>query len=322
MKRKVLYMILGAEAFLLCVLCILTDVITPVVSSVMAVPFEQIGLGLRRLSVMGGIGNGIALVLWAGICLLPLIPVFKTWQQKEKRAEHVILGVLSAMLFAALYYMVNPGLLYDWVPTEMAEAVSGSEKELLSVLKASVCMAVWSVVVCYVVFSLLRLFRAGDKEKLFRYLRSMLYALCGLFTGAMVVSGMKVIDGLQTVQKAADGVMSAVKALVTALPYGMDLVVTLFALTLMDELLEDSRSEKVTAAAKKLSAICCLTLAVVTASGVALNIFQILLSREVSDINIHTEIPLMSLTFVLVALLVSRLVEENKQLADDNEMFI
>ena len=98
MKRKAFYIILTAEAVLLCLLYLLTDFAAPLVSSVMAVPLEQIGLFLRSLSLCGGIGNGFALALWAGICLLPLIPVLKNWQEKEKRAEHAALIVLSVTL--------------------------------------------------------------------------------------------------------------------------------------------------------------------------------------------------------------------------------
>lgn len=323
MKRKVLYIILGTEAVLLCLLYILADFMPQVISNVMAFPFEPMGMLLRSLSLLGGIANGVALLLWAGISLLPVVPVLKNWKDKEKRAEHVLLVVLSVLLFVVLYYMINPGLLYDRIPAGMADIIAGGNAEILSIIKAVLCMAVWSVVVCYVVFQLLRLFKNSEKEQLFIYLRRLLYALCALFVGALVFTCVgELITGLQAAQRAADGAMAVFRFLVAALPYAMDVLVTLFALKLLDELLADSHSEEVVVAAQRLSKLCCLTLALVTASGVALNILQLIFSKAISNVNVYVDIPVMSLVFVLAAFLCSRLIEENKQLADENEMFV
>ena len=333
----------------------------------MAVPFEQIGLGLRWLSLRGGLANGLALALWAGLCLLPLAPVLKSWQEKEKRAEHVLLILLSVMLFVMLYFMVNPGAMNKWLPEQMVSAVSavsGGAGELLIVMKGALSMAVWSVVVCYVVFCLLRLFKAGEKEQLFRYVYRLLYALCGLFVGVMAITCMEFMSGVKAAQTAIEGAVRVVRALVAALPYGMDIIVTLAALNLLEAVMQESRpeqtrnaewqssfvqenaaerehsfvqenaterermpkpertSEKVTETAHKLSCICCVGLAVVTASGAGLNLIQLIFSRKLYDINIHVEIPFMSLAFVLAALLFARLIEENRKLAEENEMFI
>ena len=322
MKKRVLYIALAAEIAFLCLIYLLADFSVPLVSSVMAVPFEQIGMLLRALSLQGGILNGIALMLWAGICLLPLLPVMKEWQDRAKWAEHIVLVILSVVLFVGLYYMVNPGLLFERVPAVLTEAISVGTEELSGALKASVSMMIWSVVVCYGVFVLLRLFRAGEKEQLFLYTRRLLYVLCGLFAGGMVLTALEAFTGIRAVQSGLDGVFTGVKALMAALPYAMDIVVTLSAMTVLDALLEDSRSEQVVVTARKLSGICCITLAVVTSAGAALNIIQWLLSKKISNINVHVSIPFMSLAFVLAALLFSRLLEENKQLADENEMFV
>ena len=322
MKRKGLYILLGTEVVLLCMLYLMADLTPAFISDVMAVPFEQIGLGLRWLSLCAGAANGLAMALWAGISLLPLVPVLKSWQEKEKRAEHVTLIVLSAMLFAVLYYMINPGLLYGLLPEQVLSAVSGGAEEVMSVMKATLGAAVWSVIVCYVVFRLLRLFNSGEKEQLLRYMHKLLFALCILFVGAMVVSAMEVIVGLKTAQSASDGVMIVVRAVVSALPYAMDILVILSAQNLLEEVLTDNISERVTIAAHRLSRICCVTLAAVTASGAGLNILQLTLSQIIYDINIHVEIPFMSLAFVLTALLFARLIEENRKLTEENEMFI
>ena len=322
MKRKVLYIALSVEVVFLCLIYLLTDFSVPLVSGVMSVPFEQIGMLLRVLSLQGSIFNGIALVLWAGICLLPLVPVGKDWHDRTKRPEHVVLMVLSVTLFVGLYYMVNPGLLYDRIPAALTETASEGAQAMTGVLKASVSITIWSVMVCYGVFVLLRLFRAGEKEQLFLYTRRLLYVLCGLFAGTMTFTVLEVFGAICGAQSSIDGVFVVIRALVSALPCAMDIVVTLSAKTVLDALLEDRRSEKVVEAAKKLSRLCCITMAAVTALGACVNIVQWIAGKMLSDINVHVNIPFMSLMFVLAALLFSRLLEENKHLADENEMFV
>ena len=322
MKRKILYIALASEVIFLCLIYVLADFSVSLVSNVLAVPFEQIGLLLRVLSLQGGILNGVAFMVWVGICLLPLLPIVTSWRDGAKRAEHIVLGILSVVLFVGLYYMINPGFLYERIPAVLTEAVSARAEEFLGVLKASVSITIWSVMVCYGVFVLLRLFRAGEKDQLFLYTRRLLYVLCGLFAGTMTLTVLEVFGAIQGAQGSIEGVLVVIRALVAALPYAMDVVVTLSAMTVLDTLLEDGRSEKVVEAAKKLSKLCCMTLAVVTAAGAGLNVVQWMAGKMLSDINVHMGIPFMSLMFVLAALLFSRLVEENKQLADENEMFV
>ena len=322
MKRKSLYILLGTEVVLFSILYLLADMVPTFISGVMAVPFEQIGLGLRWLSLCGGAANGLALALWAGISLVPLVPVFKFWQEKEQRVEHILLILLSVLLFVVLYYMTNPESMYKMLPEQVVSALSVGTDKMLAVMKAALSIAVWSVIVCYVVFRLLRLFNAGKKGQLFLYLYKVLYGLCGLFAGAIVISCMEVLMGVKTAQTAFDGAVTVVRALVSALPNVMDIIVILSALNLLESVLKESASEQVTAAAHKLSRICCITLAVVTVSVVGMNVLQLILSRKLYNINIHIEIPFMSLAFVLVALLFSRLIEENRKLTEENEMFI
>ena len=322
MKRKSLYILLGTEVVLFSILYLLADMVPTFISGVMAVPFEQIGLGLRWLSLCGGAANGLALALWAGISLVPLVPVFKFWQEKEQRVEHILLILLSVLLFVVLYYMTNPESMYKMLPEQVVSALSVGTDKMLAVMKAALSIAVWSVIVCYVVFRLLRLFNAGKKGQLFLYLYKVLYGLCGLFAGAIVISCMEVLMGVKTAQTAFDGAVTVVRALVSALPYVMDIIVILSALNLLESVLKESASEQVTAAAHKLSRICCITLAVVTVSVVGMNVLQLILSRKLYNINIHIEIPFMRLAFVLVALLFSRLIEENRKLTEENEMFI
>ena len=67
MKNKLMTAALGAEA----ALCVLLCAQGGSVEAVLSFPLAPIGNWLRRLSLSGGAGNALAIVLYVLICLLP-----------------------------------------------------------------------------------------------------------------------------------------------------------------------------------------------------------------------------------------------------------
>lgn len=314
MKRKIFVVMLGIEAAALCALTLFAGSFPTVFSSVMAFPFEQVGIGLRALSLSGRVGNGLAMVLYTAACLLPSVPGVVHRKDSTGKWEHIILFLLSLLLFPVLYGMINPAFIHTALP--------GAGDAMLPVMKSILGSSVWATVVCYAVLRLLRLFRSGSTDKLLGYLRAFLYVLCTLFVGVIAISCVGELNaGLREVQLGADRFMAVIRFFISALPYAMDIIINFSALTLLDEMRLHRRPETA-AAAEKLSKICCLSLALVTVSGVALNFLQLVLIQYLSNIMTTLSIPLMSLAFVLAVLLLARLIAENQKLADDNDLFI
>lgn len=315
MKRKLLYILLATEAVLLASLRICSESFSGIFSSMMAFPFEQLGAALRALSIAGAWGNALALMLWVAIGLLPIILAARHSKDSTRRWENVVLYITGLCLMLVLYGMINPGVMISAIPLGGAE--------MLPVLKAMLGGVIWSAVICYLVLQFLRRFKAGSTERLLNYMRLFLYGVCALFVGviAFVCVG-ELMRDWKAIQHGADIVLAVVRFFVSALPYAMDIAVTLLGLTLLDAVLEDKQSEIVVIAADRLSKICCISLTLVTVSGFVLNVMQLLLIRNLTDVHVMVEIPLMSLVFVLAALLFSRLIAENKRLAEDNNLFI
>ncbi|MCL2631922.1 MAG: hypothetical protein FWD45_02370 [Coriobacteriia bacterium] len=57
-------------------------------------------------------------------------------------------------------------------------------------------------------------------------------------------------------------------------------------------------------------------------TNVSFNLLQFLFVKSLVVTNGSVRIPIFSITFVLAALLLTRLTAESKQLKDDNDMFI
>ena len=181
---------------------------------------------------------------------------------------------------------------------------------------------IWSVIILWLILRLVRLFRGGDTNKLLCYLRIALHALCILFVAVIAIScGSTLLDNLSNTQKNMDNVMAVVRFISSSLPYIFDIGITLSLLTLLDAYIEKNEEDTVKNA-DSLSKLCCLALGATAASTTILNVLQLLLSKFLSNISVNIEIPVVSLAFILLILILSRLIVENRKLQSDNDLFI
>lgn len=74
---------------------------------IMSYPFDLIGNGLRKLSLLSTIGNIIALFIYTLICLMPaLIYLYKYKRETSKEIDAILIG-LSAYLFYITKYILS-----------------------------------------------------------------------------------------------------------------------------------------------------------------------------------------------------------------------
>lgn len=322
MKRKISVGLLSAEALAGGLFCILQISFTGAFSTVMAFPFEQIGIGLRFLSLSSGLGNVIAIVIYFAVSLLPIASVVILQKKRKLYAEDGLLVLLSVILFAVLYIMVNPDIITMWTG-EMATQTIG---------KAVLGCLVYSVLCGYFVLRVLRLFSKGKTEKLVRYMSVMLF-LVNVFVVYLIFgdcfSGL--LNSISALRAGNIGnehllgvsyVFLVLQFVVDTLPYAFIVLVVFSALRLLEEMRKDRYSLETVAATGKISRQCKAALVTIVLANIGFNLLQLLLAKSLFIINSSVQIPIFSITLVLAALLLTRLVTENKQLKDDNDMFI
>lgn len=322
MKRKVFWGLLGIEAAICVLLRIMQASLASVFSTAMAFPFEQIGLLLRALSLSGGLGNAVAIAIYTAASLSPAALLFILRKKRKLYAEDGLLGLLSAVLFAVLYLMINPGIIGAMMGGAAGQPIA----------KAVLGGMAYSVLCGYLVLRALRLFFHGGVDKLARYMAVMLgllgvifvYLAFGAYFGGLLDS----ITALQTGNVGNEHLLGASYAflilqfMVDALPYALDILVVFAALGLLDELRTDRYSAEAVAATGRMSRLCTAALAVTVISSTSFNLLQLFFVKSLMVMNISVRIPVLSITFVLAALLLTRFIAENKQLKDDNDMFI
>lgn len=322
MRHKTFWILLGAEAVLCVLLCVMRASFTGVFSAAMAFPFEQLGLCLRALSLSGGPGNAAAIVIYAAVSLIPVAAILVLRKRRELHREDWLLGLLSGVLFSVLYLMVNPG--------SIGSLFGGAAG--LTVSKAILGGTVYSVVCGYIVLRTLRLFFANGIDKLQKYMAVLLSLLALLFVYmAFGVCFGKLLDSITALRAGNAGnehllgashIFLALQFAADALPNVLNVFVVFAALRLLRELGADRYSRESVAAAERLSRLCGAALAATVLSNIAFNLLQLIFAKSLMIINSTVQIPVFSIAFVLAILLLARFVAENKRLKDDNDMFI
>ena len=322
MKHKLFVGLLSVEALACALFSILRTSFAGAFSAAMAFPFEQIGMGLRSLSLSGGLGNAAAIVIYFAASLMPVAAALILRKKRKLRAEDGLLALLSAALFAVLYIMINPGLINAWTGGIAAQSVG----------KAVLGGMVYSVLCGYFVLRVLRLFSCGATEKLVRYMSVMLSLLAVLFVyfifGACFSGLLDSMAALRAGNLGNERLLGAsyiflvLQFAVNALPHAFNALVVFAGLRLLHEMRADRYSAETVAAAGKISGLCAAALVATVLANIGFNILQLLFAKLIVVINGSVQIPVFSITFALAALLLTRLVTENKRLKDENDMFI
>ena len=289
----------------------------------MAFPFEQIGMGLRSLSVSGTEGNIAALAAYSVLCLLPMLYLLIRTLKKRVRLEDGLLVLLSAVLFAVLYWMINPAYL----------ARHFGSAELADANKALSGIVVYSVLTGYVILRAMRAFTQSGTGSMLRYLRILLGVLCVVFVYAIFGSGLSGLTAamkqLAEANSALDGsqllpsyIFLVVQYLVSVLPHILSVVVIFYGFELTKALEENQYGEAVVSSAQKISRICRMSVVAIMISQIAANTLQLVLGTIVRSSHYTLSIPLLSVVFVLAALLLAKYFEQARQLKDDNDSII
>ncbi len=320
MKTKKLYIALAIFGLI----CAVTGA-QPVAASgtyavIIAFPFQQIALGLRALSLSGSGGNIAAISIYVLLCLLPsLVALF--WYRKKLYGEDVLIPIFSTTMFVAIYFMINPALL------------SGSYgEEFFPILRLILGGACWCVVISWAVLKLVRRSREADRAGVQALLKICL-GLMAFFFAAVACAG-AVGDFAASYEELREGntagyvnlslttVFLAVKAIISALPYALDAIVAVKGMELLTAMAADPYSAGTVEKGEGLATFAVMSLKLTIVLSLVFNLLQLVFIEKLLVVDMELVLPLVSIAFMLCALLLSRLIRENKALKDDNDMFI
>lgn len=320
MKRKLFFYVLTIEAVFCMSFYCLQACFSNIFSAIIAFPFEQIGWVLREMSLSGAVGNVAAIIIYI---IISLIPCGIWWLlQKKGRCvgEDKLLPLISVLLFAVIYYMINPGLL--------AVSSYGGGKILLG-------GTFYSVLFGYLVLRILKKFVSADAVQLKKWLRMLAYIVAVLFV--YMVFGNRfgtLVDSIRNVNQANSGfsgmssgleityIFLILKFVVDVVPYILDIFIILTAIKVLDELLLDPYSDVAVSASERLGNMCVKALVITVISEIVFHLLQLVFSGSIRQINVVVSIPVFSMAFILAVLLTVRYICENQRLKKENDLFI
>ena len=316
MRHRAFHIVLTAEVVLCAALAFAQQNSGGWLTSVLSFPFEPLGKLLRGLSLGSRAGDVFAWALCVVLSELPLWLFFRL--KSNRRWMDVLLPLSSLLIFMALYLSVNPSLTGRWLGD--AGALMGT---------ALLGGAVYSTLLTWCV---LRLADRMETAEIHRLAHTLLWALGMVFVFAAFGSALSAL--LQEIAAVRTGntapgqpvtftcVVMIVGYMVEALAWILDLWVLFAALTLLDEVLRDKASSATIAAAQELYRRSRLSLCAALTTALGYDLVQLILSRSLLRLHTTLRLPLFSVAFLLLMLILCRLLQENKGLRDDNDLFI
>jgi hypothetical protein len=279
----------------------------------LALPFVAAGWCLRTLSLSGGAGNVISIILYAMICAVPL----GFWWRSRRRTEDALLVLLSGVLAVVLYYMINPNLRQSVMQNEVGDAVYAG--------------AVWSTLMTWGVLKLLYTGAWNREKNVYRALRIfLLLCAASCLVDCFGTGTARIVHNLR-LRQAVNGSLDytgldmaflMLTYLAAAVEKGLCAWVLYRGVGLLRELEEDPFGAGCVAAAERVSGSCRDCLTVMSLTALALNIAQILLAPLLRNISVSVSIPVLGMAVCFALLSVTRLLVRGKELKDDNDLFV
>ena len=268
------------------------------VFDLLSFPLEKSADFLGYLSISGAFGNAIAVVLYALICLIPVFVLLFRISRKTFVKTDSILVLMSAVLFAVIYLLINP--------SEMGLHGMGEEASM-------VAFSFWSLLVGYLVLKFAEILKNTEGKRTEKLLSVVLKIIGAVFMFALCTLEFT---------KSEVGIVTVFSALNSVLPALLGIRTVFFALDLLTEFSLDRYSENTVREAEKLSRFCILALELTVGVSALLSVLQLRFINELSSVNFSVEIPLVSIGFILLLLMLSGFIKESKALKEDNDSFI
>lgn len=320
MKKK-LSVFLVLEA-VLCGAYVLLGVALPnLFGSMVSFPFAQIGLGLRAMSLTGGLGNVAAIVLYVAACLIPAGCYLRLRIRKQAQKEDLLLMVLSGVLFEVLYLFINPHLQGQYLGE--LQALMGSE--LLGAIT-------WSIPAGWAALKILRRCFGAEQENLLDHFKLLLGAVGGFLILACFGTGLKELlsafENLRSGNTALAGRLGMsyafliLRYLVNILPNVLLCAILTKAVGLLEEMKREAWSDSVLNQAEALSESCGRMIKFVVVGNVLFNLLQLVFMKQLQVVDAVIQLPLVSLTLAVLLLLMARFIRSHKELKEENDYFI
>lgn len=307
-------------------------------TTIFSFPFEQIGYGLRALSLSGNIGNIIAIGLYVIFCSSPVIYYFILKRKGRSTEKEGLLFVISLCLFCGIYLYINPGLI------NQVEGLSYFTADYMFIVGSTI----WSVIILYVLLCILHGIEKKDSVDLLSVIRNIIITIMVLTILDVGVNGiLSLITEIKTVAESnseelfsevIDGatgqfigydfnlnrtyIWLTVKYILNCIPSIMLLRILFISKNIIGTLQKDSFDETAIKKLHKLAISCKNVVIAIGVLTVIQNFIQLGLEQYLLSANYQVVVPVYTLLIVFIIMLLARKFSETRDLKLDNDSFI
>ncbi|MGN0448046.1 MAG: hypothetical protein ACI4GC_05815 [Acutalibacteraceae bacterium] len=271
---------------------------TESVFDLLSYPLVKTADFLGAMSLSGSIGNAAAIAIYFLFCLIPVFTMLFRIKNKTFVKTDSLLVLVSAVLFAVIYLLINP--------SEMGLHGYGEEASMVS-------FSFWSLLVGYLVLKFADTVKNAEGKK-----TEKLLSLVLKITGAVFVFALCSAELVKT----EIGIVTLLSFVNSVMPSAFGVLIVIYCLNVLSEIALDRYSETTLRAIEKLSSVCILALRVTVSVTALFSVLQLKFINELSKVNFSVDIPLLSFGFILLVLILSGFLKDSKALKEDNDSFI
>lgn len=289
------------------------------------IPFDLIGKGLRCLSLQSSIGNILALIIYALLCLTPIFWLVFRKLRKQLNYSDILLPIISIYSFYMLFLFVNPNLMYRHVPELFMD------ESALSIVRLSLAIIFFTLVIGYLIIRMLTTLSQEKEENrmifLCRRLQVLLYIISILYTFLLgYFSTFELFSQIDQRSFTTGTQMNQVYVLLSfvlkTVPVLFTIVTLVSGIVLLTTISTKHKQEEEVEAAKRMGMFSRRTAFLTVGCNIALNLFQLVFSSQLNDTSIVLNVSLAPLIISISAMILSGFFKETKELYEENEMII
>ncbi len=272
-----------------------------------------LGEGLRELSLSGFWGN---LAAWGIVLLVSALPVAALilLDGKRRAADEWLLGLMSPVLLASFWLLVNPTHM-GWMVREIFPVAAG--------------WTLLSMALAFVALRLLRALEEASREKLARAFALLLYA-CAALTAFAAALG-QVLEGKEQWAEVVAGntnpgsltpLMILLLCLLSAAPGLLSALTMLWGADLALALGREDFDEAGVALCERTALACRMVAQATVVLAVSGNLIQLALLEQLRATHFSLTMPLVSLLLSVGLMLLCRLLQRGQELQQDSDSII
>lgn len=268
------------------------------VFDLLSFPLAKIADFLGTMSLSGSFENALAIVIYSLFCLVPVFVMLFKIKNKTFVKTDSLLVLVSAVLFAVVYLLINP--------SEMGPHGYGKGASM-------VAFSFWSFLVGYLVLKFADFVKNAEGKT-----TEKLLSLVLKITGAVFVFDLCSTELVKT----EIGIVTLLSFANSILPSVFGVIIVIYCLDVLSEFALDRYSENTLKVTEKLSSICILALRVTVSVTALFSVLQLKYINELSNVKFSVDIPILSFGFILLVLILSGFLKDSKALKEDNDSFI